>query len=191
LKGYTMQAVPEDIKLREKMDEMSTEELTDWLNRLRSLHNTTDILDRKRIYRAIEIALAGNTPPPSSTRFKSIIFGIFLERDKIRENITRRLKQRLDNGMIEETRHLLNKGVPESVLKNYGLEYRYLTAHLLGELTYDEMYRLLNTAIHQFAKKQMTWFRRMEKQGFEITWLNASDGKEKNCDFIIQSLNQL
>jgi tRNA dimethylallyltransferase len=177
LGGYAMADVPHNAILRQSLSLLSDEVLTERLSLLKKLHSTTDTSDRERMYRAIEIEEFHRAHPDKVTRqpgIKSTIFGISQVRNVLRERITKRLQQRLDAGMIEEVRTLLDSGLAPARLKMYGLEYKYLTMFVTGELEYDEMFRLLNTAIHQFAKRQMTWFRRMERNGFVIHWLDGS-----------------
>jgi tRNA dimethylallyltransferase len=180
LKGYRMAKVSRNEALRLRLAGKSDEELVEILLNNRVLHNTTDTTDRERILRAIEIDehyrnnpdLLQDVPKP-----KSINFGIRFDRAIIRNRITERLDQRFKEGMLEEVQRLLDEGVSAEALKFYGLEYKFMTQHLLGEIEYNEMFNLLNTAIHQFAKRQETWWRKMEKQGTRIHWLdgNASD----------------
>lgn len=177
LNGYKLIQVPENKILRDQYKNTKTEELIKILSSYGSLHNISDTSDRKRLIRAIEIQEFKKTNKDVQTKLpaiNNIIFGIDLERDEVRSRITKRLKARLSEGMIEEVKTLLKKGLTSEQLKFYGLEYKYLTAYINNELSYDEMFRQLNTAIHQFAKRQMTWFRRMEKKGFKINWI---DGK--------------
>jgi tRNA dimethylallyltransferase len=177
LNGYKLIQVPENKILRDQYKNTKTEELIKILSSYGSLHNISDTSDRKRLIRAIEIQEFKITNKDVQTKLpaiNNIIFGIDLERDEVRSRITKRLKARLSEGMIEEVKTLLKKGLTSEQLKFYGLEYKYLTAYINNELSYDEMFRQLNTAIHQFAKRQMTWFRRMEKKGFKINWI---DGK--------------
>lgn len=176
LRGYNMVKVPEDPSLRARLSRMTMQELTEMLNRLRPLHNTTDLTSRDRLVRAIEIEDYQKQNPESQIMlpsFRHILFGIHFEREIIRQRITQRLEERLRNGMIEEIERLLHKGLKPSQLTFYGLEYRYLTLYATGEISYQEMFNKLNTAIHQFAKRQMTWFRRMERLGFKIHWIDG------------------
>ncbi len=146
------------------------------LKSFKTPHNFTDISDRKRLVRAIEIQQYYADHPEIDISFPEIhpvIFGIHFDRETIRQRITRRLKTRLDEGMVDEVKDLLAKGLKPEQLKFYGLEYKYLTQYVTGEISYDEMFRLLNTAIHQFAKRQMTWFRKMEREGVEIQWIDG------------------
>jgi len=187
LKGYRLVNVPENKQLRADLSDLSDNELVTMLEKFKVPHNTTDTKDRKRLIRAIEIQTYYREHPETDRRFPKIentIFGIRFEREIIRNRITERLKKRLDSGMLDEVKELLDKGLTSAQLKFYGLEYKYLTMHITGEINYDEMFRLLNTAIHQFAKRQMTWFRRMERSGIEIHWIDGElniDGKINNA----------
>jgi tRNA dimethylallyltransferase len=153
-------------------------------------HNTTDILDRERMIRAILIELSPSDKEEDKeflNESNSLIFGIRWERNLLRYRITSRLKTRLEQGMIEEVEALLKVGLTFEQLKFYGLEYRYIALYLENKLVYDEMFRLLNIAIHQFAKRQMTWFRKMERAGFLIHWLNGENDTEDNIREVIES----
>lgn len=177
LKGYKLINVPENEVLREGLELKSDLELEEILENFKALHNTTDVSDRDRLLRAIEIQTYYDDNPDIDTSFpeiNTIILGLDFDRRVVRSRITDRLEERLKGGMIEEVEDLLAQGVSAEKLKFYGLEYRFVTQYLSDEISYDEMSRRLNTAIHQFAKRQMTWFRRMEKQGFEIHWLNGN-----------------
>lgn len=177
LKGYRLLPVPENRELRNRLEGKSLEELTEILKGYKTLHNTTDVDTAKRAIRAIEIEehyLHTPVDERSFPQLNSLIIGIDIARELRREKITRRLKQRLDEGMIEEVRQLLARGLTPDDLIYYGLEYKYLTLHVIGELSYEEMFVQLETAIHQFAKRQMTWFRGMERRGFTIHWIDAA-----------------
>ncbi|MCQ2239672.1 MAG: tRNA (adenosine(37)-N6)-dimethylallyltransferase MiaA [Bacteroidaceae bacterium] len=177
LKGYRMIPVPENVELRNSLADKSLEELTAILSTYKTLHNQTDVDTAKRAIRAIEIAEYYRQHPVKEQEFPNInalLVGVDIDRDLRREKISKRLKQRLDEGMLEEIRRLLESGISADDLIYYGLEYKYLTQHIIGQLTFDEMYQGLETAIHQFAKRQMTWFRGMERRGFTIHWLSAS-----------------
>lgn len=177
LKAYRMTPVPENPELRERLACKSLVELSDILSSYRSLHNTTDTDTVKRAIRAIEIAEYYTTHEPVKGEFpeiRSLIVGVLFDRETRRQRITERLHARLQAGMIDEVKGLLDRGIKPEDLIYYGLEYKYLTLYLTGELTYDEMVEQLNIAIHQFAKRQMTWFRKMERDGFEIKWLDGN-----------------
>ena len=193
LKGYRLIPVPENPELRARLADKSLEELTEILSRYKTLHNTTDVDTVKRAIRAIEIEEHYLHTPVGEREFphlKSLIIGVDIDREARREKITRRLKQRLDEGMVDEVRHLLGNGIAPEDLIYYGLEYKYLTLHVTGELTYDEMFTQLETAIHQFAKRQMTWFRGMERRGFTIHWVNANLTLEEKIAFVQAKLKE-
>ena len=154
-----------------------------------NMHNTTDVDSCQRAIRAIEIEtynLQHPMPKRELPPVDSLIIGIDIDRELRREKITRRLKARLENGMVEEVKALLDEGIPAEDLIYYGLEYKFLTEYLTGQLTYDEMFQRLEIAIHQFAKRQMTWFRGMERRGFKINWINATLPMEEKIDKIKQ-----
>ncbi len=193
LKGYRLIRVPENRSLRNSLEEKSMEALIANLKSYKTPHNVTDTIDRKRLIRAIEIQDYYQNHPESDRSFPAInpvVFGIRFEREQIRRRITERLKKRLDMGMLDEVNELLQKGLSPGQLKFYGLEYRYLTQHVVGEITYDEMVRLLNTAIHQFAKRQMTWFRKMEREGISIHWLDGTLPMEQKIDRAMHILDK-
>lgn len=177
LKGYHLQDVPANPKQRELLEKKSLAELAEILSRYKKLHNTTDTDTKKRAIRAIEIADFQSKNPASELDFSpinSVIIGLDISREERRKKITTRLKKRLnEEGMIDEIKTLLNSGIPAEDLIYYGLEYKYLTLHAIGELSYEEMFLQLEIAIHQFAKRQMTWFRGMERRGFTIHWIDA------------------
>lgn len=192
LKGYRLLPVPENPELRASLEGKSLGELTRILEGYKKLHNSTDVDTAKRAIRAIEIEEYYKQQPPEFREFptlKSLIIGVDIERELRREKITRRLKQRLDEGMVEEVRGLLAEGISAENLIYYGLEYKFLTQYAIGELTYEEMFHQLETAIHQFAKRQMTWFRGMERRGFTIHWLDATLSMEEKVERIINLIN--
>lgn len=192
LKGYRLLPVPENPELRASLEGKSLEELTKILQNYKKLHNSTDIDTAKRAIRAIEIEEYYKQQPPEYREFptlKSLIIGVDINRELRREKITRRLKQRLEEGMVEEVRGLLAEGIHPDDLIYYGLEYKFLTQYVIGELTYDEMFLQLETAIHQFAKRQMTWFRGMERRGFTIHWLDATLPMEEKTEQIINLIS--
>ena len=192
LKGYKLSPVPQNQELRDSLEGKSLEELTEMLAKLKAqngsnMHNKTDVDSCQRAIRAIEIEtynIAHPTPLRELPPVDSLIIGIDIDRELRREKITRRLKARLDNGMVEEVKALLNEGIPAEDLIYYGLEYKFLTEFLIGHLSYDEMFSRLEIAIHQFAKRQMTWFRGMERRGFKINWINASLPMEEKIERI-------
>lgn len=176
LKGYKLLAVPVNEELRASLEGVPLPELAARLATYKKLHNTTEIDTPKRAIRAIEIEEYYRTHPYEEKDFpqlRPLIVGMEVSREVRRERITRRLHERLEQGMVEEVRQLLDSGVAPEDLIYYGLEYKYLTLYLTGKLSYDAMVEQLNVAIHQFAKRQMTWFRKMEREGFEIRWLDA------------------
>ncbi|OFY16506.1 MAG: tRNA (adenosine(37)-N6)-dimethylallyltransferase MiaA [Bacteroidetes bacterium GWE2_42_24] len=173
IKGYASDSVPENPHLRDELRLYSDTELRDHLMILRKVHNTTDLTDRTRLIRAIEIGRHIANKPPE-THIQHLMIGLKLERHVLRQRITDRLTQRLDEGMINEVYTLLDRGIEPEALVFYGLEYKYLTWYAIGKLSYKQMFSGLNTAIHQFAKRQETWFRRMEKNGFIIHWIDAA-----------------
>lgn len=176
LKGYSMPQVPENKELREKLKDKTLTELTSILKTYKTLHNTTDVDSCKRAVRAIEIAEFYRNQQPEERKNKplnSFIVGVDIEREARRKKISERLRMRLDSGMVDEVRALLKEGISPDDLIYYGLEYKYLTEYLVGKFSYDDMISKLEIAIHQFAKRQMTWFRGMERRGFYIFWLDA------------------
>ncbi|MBO5016232.1 MAG: tRNA (adenosine(37)-N6)-dimethylallyltransferase MiaA [Bacteroides sp.] len=192
LKGYRLIPVPENPALRASLEGKSLEELTALLASYKKLHNSTDVDTPKRAIRAIEIEEYYKQQPVEHREFpqlNSLIIGVDIDRELRREKITRRLKQRLEEGMIDEVRNLLAEGIAPEDLIYYGLEYKYLTLHATGQLTFEEMFLQLETAIHQFAKRQMTWFRGMERRGFTIHWLDATLPTEEKVEKIEQLLN--
>ena len=194
LKGYRLLPVPENPELRAQLSNKSLEELTALLSTYKSLHNTTDVDTAKRAIRAIEIEEFYQHTPVDERSFptlKSLIIGVDIDRELRREKITRRLKQRLEQGMVDEVRHLLDNGLKPDDLIYYGLEYKYLTLYVTGQLTYEEMFNQLEIAIHQFAKRQMTWFRGMERRGFTIHWLDARLPMEEKIAFIQQKIGEI
>lgn len=182
VRGYQISEVPKNEALRKSLEGKSLDELTAMLADLKArsgavMHNTTDVDTCKRAIRAIEIEthnLENPLPNRDFPRLTSLNIGLDIPRDLRRQRISDRLKARLDNGMLDEIRALLAEGIPPEDLIYYGLEYKYLTLHVIGQLTYDEMFTQLETAIHQFAKRQMTWFRGMEKRGGAIHWIDAT-----------------
>lgn len=177
IKEYRLIAVPDNLELRGRFKGKSDEELIKWLSSFKNLHNQTDTTNRKRLERAIEIEeyYANNdvdtTPLP---KINNIIFGVRYSRSTERNRIACRLKQRLKDGMVDEVKALLDSGVTAEDLIYYGLEYKFITQHILGQITWDEMFIQLNNAIAQFAKRQMTWFRRMERNGIDIKWIQGN-----------------
>lgn len=189
LKGYRFLEIPENKELRKELETKSNEELVAILKNEKQLHNTTDTVYRKRIIRAIEIAVFQKENDVLIRDFPEIhykIYGIQFDRETRRERITQRLKNRFEKeGMLEEVKGLIKEGVSPEKLKFYGLEYKIITEHILGEISYQEMFDKLNVAIHQFAKRQMTWFRKMERNGFEINWIDGNLSLEDKLNIII------
>lgn len=190
LNGYRMIAVPENTALREQLSKKSPQQLVEQLIELKpKQHNTTDLKDTERLIRAIEIALAEQSTEverPVLPTLKPFIIGIKWPREMTRQRITLRLKHRLENGMIEEVKRLFDDGVSWQTLEFYGLEYRLIAQYLQNQLSYNDMAQKLNSAIHQFAKKQHTWLRRLEKQGHVIHWV---DGLDDTFESTIKILN--
>ena len=187
LRGYRLMPVPEDKNLRDKLAGKSLKELTGILKTYKQLHNTTDVDTPKRAVRAIEIEEYYRSHPLKGRDFpalRSLVVGIEIGREERRRKISERLEQRLAQGMADEIRGLLDEGIAPEDLIYYGLEYKYLTQYVVGQLGYDEMFSHLETAIHQFAKRQMTWFRGMERRGVPIHWLDASLPMEEKVDRI-------
>ncbi len=196
LKGYHLSPVPQNPELRTQLEGKSLEELTLLLENLKKengsvMHNTTDVDSCQRAIRAIEIETYNKEHPMPLRELPpipSLIIGVNIDRELRREKITQRLKARLDEGMVDEVRSLLDSGIPAEDLIYYGLEYKYLTEYVTGKLSYEEMFRQLEIAIHQFAKRQMTWFRGMERRGFTIHWIDATLPMEEKVQLIKQLL---
>jgi tRNA dimethylallyltransferase len=197
LKGYHLSPVPQNQELRDSLEGKSLAELTQMLTELKArtgsnMHNKTDVDSCQRAIRAIEIEtynIENPTPRRELPPVDSVIIGINIYRELRREKITRRLKARLEEGMIDEVKALLDEGIPAEDLIYYGLEYKFVTEYITGKTSYDEMYSRLEIAIHQFAKRQMTWFRGMERRGFEINWIDATLPMEEKVDKIVQLSN--
>jgi tRNA dimethylallyltransferase len=198
LKGYKLSPVPQNQELRERLEGKSLTELTQILMALKekngsNMHNTTDVDSCQRAIRAIEIETY-NIEHPMPLRelppIPSLIVGVNIDREQRREKITRRLKARLEGGMVEEVKALLDEGIPAEDLIYYGLEYKFVTEHLIGKTTYEEMFQRLEIAIHQFAKRQMTWFRGMERRGFTIHWIEAMQPMEEKVKQIMQLITK-
>ena len=193
LKGYRLLPVPANEQLRSDLAGLSLPELAERLARYKKLHNTTEIDTPKRAIRAIEIEEYYLSHPCEVKDFpvvRPLIVGVDVSREVRRERITRRLHERLAQGMEEEVRRILDSGVNPEDLIYYGLEYKYLTLYLLGKLSYGDMVEQLNVAIHQFAKRQMTWFRKMEREGFKIYWLPAEMPLAEKIDKVRQWWDQ-
>jgi tRNA dimethylallyltransferase len=193
LKGYRLVEVPENTQLRRELASLSHEMLMERLQKANPrLHNSTDLLDRSRLVRAIEI---GEFQTPEQTPFlpglAPLILGIRWDRPVLRQRITERLKQRLEQGMIQEVERLRDEGIPWKTLEFYGLEYRFIARFLQGELNRNDLFQQLNSAIHDFAKRQCTWFSRMERNGVAIHWLDgAADPLAEAQDIVTRHLPQ-
>lgn len=182
IRGYQLSPVPQNQQLRDSLEGRSLEELTQMLEQLKkqtgtTMHNTTDVDSPQRAIRAIEIETYNLQHPTQRRQFPaipSIIFGLDIDRETRRQRISQRLRQRLDNGMVDEIRQILASGVSPDDLMYYGLEYKFVTLYVIGQISYEQMVRDLEIAIHQFAKRQMTWFRGMERRGLHIHWMDAS-----------------
>lgn len=196
LKGYALSTVPQNPALRKQLEGESLETLTQKLVELKkknnsNMHNTTDVDSCQRAIRAIEIEtynLEHTAERRPAQPVDAIVFGLDIDREERRRKISERLRQRLDNGMVDEIKRLLDSGVGATDLIYYGLEYKYVTEYVIGKLSFDEMYRQLEIAIHQFAKRQMTWFRGMERRGTDIHWLDAALCMEKKINEIKRML---
>ena len=194
LKGYHLSPVPQNQELRDRLEGKTLAELTQMLTELKqktgsNMHNTTDVDSCQRAIRAIEIEtynIEHPTPRRELPPVDSIIIGIDIDRELRREKITRRLKARLDEGMVDEVKALLDEGISPEDLIYYGLEYKFVTEYLMGKTSYDEMFTRLEIAIHQFAKRQMTWFRGMERRGFKINWIDATLPMDEKIEIIKQ-----
>jgi tRNA dimethylallyltransferase len=191
LKGYRLIPVPENNELRKRLEQKTLFELKTLLSTYKSLHNSTDVDTVKRAVRAIEIEEYYRQHPVEEREFptiNSLIIGVEIERNLRREKITNRLIERLEEGMIEEVQQILDKGVSPEDLIYYGLEYKFVTLYLIGKLTYNEIVNQLEIAIHQFAKRQMTWFRGMERRGHSIHWIKADESLENKIKQIKELL---
>lgn len=193
LKGYSLSPVPQNPELRAGLEGKSLEELTYLLADLKEknhsvMHNKTDVDSCQRAIRAIEIETYNLTKPTEERQcppIDSLIIGVDIDREERRRKITKRLKERLKAGMIDEVDGLLKRGIPADDLIYYGLEYKFVTEYIIGKLTYEEMFRQLEIAIHQFAKRQMTWFRGMERRGFTIHWIDAMQPMKDKVEKIL------
>ena len=194
LKGYKLSPVPQNPDLRQQLEGKTLDELTQLLAALKAktgsvMHNKTDVDSCQRAIRAIEIEsynLEHPVPLRELPPVDSLIIGVNIDREARREKITRRLKARLEEGMVDEVRGLLDEGIPAEDLIYYGLEYKFVTEYVTGKTTYDEMFTRLEIAIHQFAKRQMTWFRGMERRGFTIHWIDALQPMDEKVGEILR-----
>ncbi|MBP6976721.1 MAG: tRNA (adenosine(37)-N6)-dimethylallyltransferase MiaA [Bacteroidales bacterium] len=194
LKGYELHHVPENQQLRSELEQMPHEDLVNQLSSYKPLHNVSDVSDRDRLVRAIEIQSFYRLHPQLSQPAVDpdpLIFGILFDRLVLRQRITDRLHDRLHKGMGQEVRQLLAAGLRPEQLTFYGLEYKFLTRYVLGELTYEQMAKLLTIAIHQFAKRQMTWFRRMERNGLRIHWIDGTIPEEEKVEIVLRKMNKV
>ena len=189
--GYKLIEVPPDEAFRKDLENKTMDELIDILRSYKNLHNTTDIDTKQRAIRAIEIEHFYSDNKKSETdlpTFRSLVIGVSYDRETRRKRISQRLKDRLNNGMIEEVQMLMNKGLSEETLIYYGLEYKFITLFLTGKMDYEEMFCRLEVAIHQFAKRQMTWFRGMERRGIQIHWIDGEMPTEEKVGEILRLL---
>ena len=197
LKGYALPDVPCNTELRARLEQKSMEELTQILVELKqktgsNMHNTTDVDSCQRAIRAIEIEtynLEHDAGKRQMSPIRSLVIGLDIDREERRRRITRRLRQRLDEGMVDEIRGLLDRGIPAEDIIYYGLEYKFVTEYVIGKLSYEEMFRQLEIAIHQFAKRQMTWFRGMERRGTPIHWVDAMLPMQQKIDEIKRKIS--
>lgn len=198
LGGYSLSPVPQNQKLRESLEGKSLDQLTQMLVQLKqkngsNMHNRTDVDTAQRAIRAIEIEtynLEHPTPERQMPPVDSLVIGINIDRELRREKITRRLKARLEEGMCDEIRSLIDGGVNPDDLIYYGLEYKFVTEYVVGKTSYEEMFRQLEIAIHQFAKRQMTWFRGMERRGYTIHWIDAAQSMDEKVEAIMSIMNE-
>lgn len=198
LGGYSLSPVPQNQKLRESLEGKSLDQLTQMLVQLKqkngsNMHNRTDVDTAQRAIRAIEIEtynIEHPTPERQMPPVDSLIIGINIDRELRREKITRRLKARLEEGMCDEIRSLIDGGVNPDDLIYYGLEYKFVTEYVVGKTSYEEMFRQLEIAIHQFAKRQMTWFRGMERRGYTIHWIDAAQSMDEKVEAIMSLMNE-
>jgi tRNA dimethylallyltransferase len=193
VRGYELFEVPPDISLRNTLEKKTMDELMGILSSYKELHNVTDIDTKKRAIRAIEIEKYSSKDQKLTTSFptiRSLVIGVKFDRESRRRRISQRLKERFENGMLEEVRQLMDKGIESDTLIYYGLEYKYITLYLTGRLTFDEMFGGLEVAIHQFAKRQMTWFRGMERRGIQIHWVEGYMPMKKKIEKILALLQE-
>lgn len=198
LGGYSLSPVPQNQKLRDSLEGKSLDQLTQMLVQLKqkngsNMHNRTDVDTAQRAIRAIEIEtynIEHPTPERQMPPVDSLIIGINIDRELRREKITRRLKVRLEEGMCDEIRSLIDGGVNPDDLIYYGLEYKFVTEYVVGKTSYEEMFRQLEIAIHQFAKRQMTWFRGMERRGYTIHWIDAAQSMDEKVEAIMSLMNE-
>lgn len=198
LKGYRLAAVPENPALRKELEHLSLDRLTEMLRELKAkngsfMHNTTDVDTAQRAIRAIEIETFNGQHTCESAvlpQMDALVIGVAIDREERRRKITRRLKQRLEEGMVDEIRALLAEGIAAEDLMYYGLEYKFVTEYIVGQCSYQEMFTRLEIAIHQFAKRQMTWFRGMERRGFVIHWIDAMQPLHDKVEQVVSLCRQ-
>ena len=189
LQSYFLPAASNETEL-EKLSSHSLDELKDILLKLKpKLHNKTDLTSKDRLVRAILIEKSRGKTKKSFADINSLNIGVKLDREEVKKRITKRLKERLDNGMIEEVKGLLHKGISSEKLNYFGLEYKFVSQYINGKLNYNDMFQKLNSSIHNFAKRQMTWFRKMEREGVEINWFSP-DNYLAIKNFVTQKLNE-
>lgn len=191
LRGYELNKVPYNEEIRKECASLTFDQLIKKLKSYGPLHNTTDITSDERLIRAIEIAdfqALNRVNSFELPKFKSINFGVSYKRERLRELITTRLQKRFDEGMINEVSNLISEGIAPQDLIYYGLEYKFITYYLTNKITFRELFDQLNTAIHQFAKRQMTWFRRMEKKGVKIIWIDGEISREDKIKLILSNI---
>jgi len=194
VKAYRLLNVPQNAELRDQIASKNLKELVSMLTSMKKVHNTSDLTDKERLIRAIEIQIYYQNNPDATTQapeIHSLNVGLIAERFIIRKLISERLKLRLENGLITEIEHLLGSGILPETLIFYGLEYKYVTLFVTGQMSYDEMFAKLEIAIHQFSKRQMTWFRKMERNGVEIHWLDCKIPTDEKIKQIINWLNNV
>lgn len=192
--GYELPNAPVDEEYRKSLEPFSDEELTARLAGMIKLHNHTDTETRERLVRALEIQEYYRQHPDDVVRLpemRHLIIGVSFPREKVIERIGIRLRQRIEEGMVDEVKHILDSGVSAERLMKYGLEYRYVTKYIIGEMSYDEMYEKLYTEIRRFSKRQMTWFRHMERGGIKIHWVDGQRPIEENIEEIVSLYNNL
>jgi tRNA dimethylallyltransferase len=193
ISGYKMAEVLPDSGLRQELEKKSINELRAILSIYKNHHNTTDIDTKKRVIRAIEIEHFSRNSRKQTDGFpkiKSLVVGVLTDRDSRRKKITTRLNQRLQNGMVDEVKQLIENGIDTETLIYYGLEYKYITLFLTGKLTYEKMVKDLEIAIHQFAKRQMTWFRGMERRGTKIHWIDSELTVQEKVERVMELLRE-
>jgi tRNA dimethylallyltransferase len=192
LGGFKLIQVPPNLELRKELENKSISELAEILAAYKKLHNKTEVDTVKRAVRAIEIEAYYQNHPEIEVdlpKLYPLIIGVKIDRELRRAKITQRLKERLKEGMVDEVKNIIESGVHPDDLLYYGLEYKYLTLYVLGKISFEEMFDKLNVAIHQFAKRQMTWFRKMERSGFKIHWLDAEQSIQERNENILNLLH--